>query len=316
MGISKFFLNKNIRLLFCGVLLSFLSSCVTSNLQTAAVKGLETKSATHLAKDDYKSKFSLKPYFFKATDQNIRLNTGTHTLVNSAGIYELEATDDENFYIEHRDVNKFDFTGKNLIWQLPSIHAGMDMDYCFNSMILTLGLQYGSVDNQDFLNGLAGFSFFIQKRIRIGFNAYFKSIYHEVVVLDVEDNYSNGIRDVRVNRVEGNRDFVDYEFYLNWRSDLQKDLFLDIFMEGAFGRQALVDVTDDAKNSVLFGDPDNMYYNDYFKTLTLGVFRNISKNSKLIAGYKMNFHKEEYTNSFNGSNSFFLQYEVDFIQEE
>jgi len=316
MGISKVFPNISSCLLLCSIILSLLSSCVTSNLQTAAVKGLETKSAAHLAKDNYKSKFSLKPYFFKAVDQNVRLNTGTHTLVNGDGIYELEPTDDQDFFIEHRNVNKFDFSGKNLIWQLPSIHAGMDMEYCVNSMILTLGLQYGSVDNQDFLNGIAGLSFFMEKRVRIGFNVYFKSIYHEVVVLDIEDKYSKDMRDVRINQVEGSRDFVDYEFYLNWRSDFQKEVLLDIFMEGAFGRQALVDVTDDAKNGVLFGEQDNMYYDDFFKTLTLGVFKNISKNSKLIAGYKMNFHDEEYTNSFTRSNSFFLQYEVDFIPGE
>ena len=54
----------------------------------------------------------------------------------------------------------------------------------------------------------------------------------------------------------------------------------------------------------------NQFITDFFKTFTLGVFRNISKNTKLVAGYKMNFHNEEYTNSLRRSNSFFLQYEV------
>jgi len=313
MGTIKFFVSR----IF--LVLSFLiifSSCFTSNLQTAAIKAPEAKTIAHLAKDDYQTRLTIRPYYFNNIDKRLEFNTGTHTDVNSDRIYQLDPTEDEDFFIERNNVNVYEFDVKNLIWNRPLYSAGFDLEYTVSGKIVTLGLQYGRVENQDFLSGLFGFSFFLEKAFRVGINIYFQSTTYDGLVMHVEDKFSSGQRDVEIGKINGKEGFTDIDLYLSWRSHFKKYMPFDIFIEGATGTQTLIDANHVAKDEFLFNSSQKMYYKDDFTSLTFGIFRDINENSKIITGYKMNFHNDEYSNLYIKTNSFFIQYEYDFILTE
>jgi hypothetical protein len=170
MGTLRIIFRVFIPLMF----LTIISSCVTSGLQTASLSGLETKSVAHLAKENYDTRFSIRPYYFNNLNHKLVLNTGTHTDVNQNGIYELEGTDDDNIFIEHSHINVVEFSAKNLQYTMPYSSVGFDAEYTVPGKIVTFGLQYGKVDNREFINGLLGINVFLEKAFRLGLFSIFR----------------------------------------------------------------------------------------------------------------------------------------------
>lgn len=294
------------------LILMILSSCVTSNLQTASVKGPDSKSTVHLAKDDTKTRLIISPFFINNIEKMTSINTDTHTKVNREGIYDLEpVSGDTNMFIERKGVNQYPFSGKNLFWNRPSYIGGCDLEFTTEGKTVTLGMTYGQINGEHFFSGLFGGSLFFPKTFRLGFDLYYQSIAYNAVVVTSESFYFNNTRNVEYIGWNGRRDYINYDLYLSWRSYLQNYIYFDVFAEGAFGGQTLVDVhSKDINNNNLNGKLD---YTDHFYSITLGSFKNITDNSRIIAGYKMTFHPDEYSNLDVRSDSFFLQYEYDFV---
>jgi hypothetical protein len=136
------------------------------------------------------------------------------------------------------------------------------------------------------------------------------------MVIHKDDRFSNGTRVVELARLKGKGEFFDSEIYLSWRSFFRQKLFFDVFLEGTYGTHSLIDVSHVSKEYTFIFRNVDLYYDDQYATFSFGALKEINENSRIIAGYKMNFHSEDYSNLYLRTNSFFIQYEYDFMIAE
>lgn len=150
------------------LLLFYIGCGVTKNtfyLQNININGPIKSPPLHITNRPMANSVTISPRISIGSANNISGKVSQHTLVNSAGIYEVDSVYvDGNLNYKESASNVYKFSGKNMTWNLPDYLAALDIDYCLsNHAALSFGANVTSLKSASLMGWNAGFGFFTQK---------------------------------------------------------------------------------------------------------------------------------------------------------
>jgi len=174
------------------VIALLVSGCAVTrtSLQNAYVEGPARKATIRVAEDSGVNAVIFRPYLTYCTQSAVSMNTGTHSKVDSTGIYTLIPVENHEYLIEPDGVNIYTFRGKNLVWALPKFKFGVDLEFFYESFGLVLGLNFANLDNRSFWGGNLGLAYahrYSAWAWRMDFNMHFDHIYYRIDYLNKTD---------------------------------------------------------------------------------------------------------------------------------
>ena len=134
-------------------------------LQKGEISGLAPHHPVHVV-DGKKAKNLIISTQLAYNDQSeIKFNTGTHSKVNSEGIFDPE-TDEGVWFYEDDFTNIYEYKGKNLTWEIPKFEILTNLEYTFTKHFsLLFGGSYGSINKKNYWAMKLGFDVFWEYRL-------------------------------------------------------------------------------------------------------------------------------------------------------
>jgi hypothetical protein len=279
-----------IRQVFVIALLVSGCAVTTTSLQNAYVEGPARKSTIRVSEDSGVNTVIFRPYLTYCTQTAINLNTGTHSKVDSAGVYTLIPVENHEYLIEPEGVNIYSYKGKNLTWALPQMKLGFDLEFFYESFGLILGLDYASVDNRRFWGGNLGVAFAHRYSLwawRMDFNVHFNHIYYQVDYLNKTDLILPWDSDMYVIPLSTEGEDLNWnpEFSLTLNSN-NIEWPVNVFTSLSFGSQTLFDLPE------LVPQIGDLSYTDSYSYISAGLFSKISPVHRLLIGIRWNYHTD------------------------
>lgn len=134
------------------------------NLQKVDVIGSSIKNPVKIVEKKERGNID---FSFNLSVNNSRELIGRidgHTEVNENGIFELEPVDGEDFFLEYKDINQFEFKDKNFNWITPSLTSQFDLDFAFSkNFALTFGTKYSGYEDENYWGHSLGLAYFSQQ---------------------------------------------------------------------------------------------------------------------------------------------------------
>jgi hypothetical protein len=284
-----------------------ISGCVvvTTNVQNAYIEGSARKSTIRISDDQNENSVIFRPYFNYSETNALSLNTGTHSNVDSNGVYSLIPVDGEEYYYPGT-TNNFEFEGKNLKWNLPQYKFGLEIEMFYKKMAFILGANTSKSENSRFWGGNFGLAYSTRYQFwawRFDFNVHFNQSSYLVEYATVSDIifFNSTETQVRLLREKGQATHWNPEFSITFNSK-KFDWPVNVYANLSFGSQTLFDIKDVPQNI------GSISYVDNYSNMSLGLFKYFSQNSRLIIGARWNYHPD--LNTATKYLDFILQYEI------
>ena len=96
------------------VLILLTAACGTTNIQSVNVKSLVPSPPVRITENREDHLIDLHMNISLNTKSKLEGNIGGHSQVNGDGIYEVEPVPNEDYFLEHKNKNYYDFSGSNL----------------------------------------------------------------------------------------------------------------------------------------------------------------------------------------------------------
>ncbi len=306
-------MKKILKILVSITFTFFCFSCHTTNLQRVKIEGPGSLNIVRLAKVDTLTRVTARPYFTSTVDDRIKINTGTHTLVDGLGEYALIPTDEKNKYTEGTG-NYSEFQGKNLDWRFPQSVYGLEMELSNNNKIYTVGLNINNMGRRrPYLGGNIGFGFF-EKNGVTGWRTNIALSWHPVkyealVVVKISEWFSDTF--VHLITREGRTTFANFNFSLALNSDIEVGFPFGLFGQLGIGSNRIVDIEGEL-DTAEYSTKYSVGYTNYYTNLTAGLYRNLTSDMRIITGFSYSLNGDE-IDTFVSRRTFFIQLEIDFI---
>lgn len=299
-------------------LTGLLTSCVSQiNMQSATIKSPGATSVARLAKKEMDFRTTFRPYYGSIIDRQIRLNNGNHSNVDGNGNFNLIPLNGHSYAYREGENNILEFEGKNLAWNFARSVYGFEFEISDTNVIYTAGFNLNDLDGKSYFGGVLGFGLFGKKGTR-GWRmnmelAWRPVLYVTEIAIREEQIFSDDI--IYLVPKQGESAFANFSFSFSVNSDIRENFPFGIFGQFGMGWQTILNIED--SYSVYDGEGTSEYaldYSNFYTNLALGLYRDLTKDTRLIGGFRYHLHRD-HIESFVPRKDFFLQLEIDFIQE-
>jgi hypothetical protein len=272
---------------------------VTTNLQSVSLTGPLHQPTVHLARTTPDPGVRITPWLNGYTSQKWNGRISGHTMVNSAGVYQIDSTIGSNgtTYYENPS-NQFYYKGKNFTWQLPGVSGGIGVDLdLIRSLSVILGLGMSTFNADDYWSAQAGVGYsFGNERFAGRIEGVFtwETIGAMAQYVRRTHYYSSDKTEVEFFSVEDTRMRSGNYIAMTFQST---DTDLAFYLQGAFGSQQVASLLRSTSSS----SSEDEYIKKFgFVSLTPGVAIRVGENRRLIAGIRFtsNTEIEEADNTF------------------
>lgn len=312
-------LKKYLFSLFLIFILSFVG-CTTINqsiyVQDIKVKGPISEPPLYITNNDNNKSITISPKFYLNTT-NQTTDLVHHSNVDKNGIYKVDTVSYSNqdvMYAPSSD-NTYEFKGQNLIWNLPDLYAGVDIDLPLSQKVSIEGsINYTNQEQTNLLGGSVGFGFYNQKgnnAMRIDLGLTFQEYWYDaqtVVVTTTKPIFGNQTTRVDFYHDIDKNTSINPYISLTYNSTSDK-LPFNFYGSLRFFGQTLFDVKPNSLDAGYypFGinvttNYENTKHSTSFVSFSPGIYENVTEDSRIILGVSL----LKDLNAEHGANSFYV----------
>lgn len=267
------------------IFLTLLEGCTSYKLQNAEVYGVPNRDPVKITENREPLSFMASPWFSMNKNKPFTAYIEGHSDVNSKGVYVLNPVPGEDYFEEPDNVNRYQFNGHNFTWHLPEAQGGIDLDLALTKHFCVYGgFNYAQFNQRDLLGKRFGIGFFSQSE-------------HSAVRFDVSMRYQDFSYDVEYLKVENYTDqkrvYVIRDSNVDTQSNLDFSLTLhtldkpvNFFMVFTLGSQDFFSFTPNEATLT------ELEHSSTYASLGAGLFTNITKDIRMIAGARYTIYNE------------------------
>jgi len=307
---------KYIIILFACTLI-FLTGCTsvteTIYLQDIKVSGPVNNPPIHITSGQKAGDVTISP---RITINPLKSLTGKvdgHTAVDSKGSYRVDTVFNDNKWIYiPSNQNNYEYTGKNVKWNMPNVSAAIDIDLAVSNKIALFGGLNYSVQNQtDLIGGSAGIGIYTDRQnygFRLDAGISWQQMNYDAASVVVTEVRNGSDKTTYVDFYRDRNKSSDITFFGTFTYNTKlTDFPFNFFINAGYFGQSLFDFEPRTMdmNFVLF----NTRVIDArgegtaaFLTITPGIYQEMNDFGRVMFGIRM--LKETQLES---SDSFFIQ---------
>jgi hypothetical protein len=316
----SFFYNSFIRIILltsCNIiLLGILSGCNTLRdpstseaifLQEIEVTGPINQPPIHLTDSLDAPIITLTPRFSYISQTSIRGQIERHTLVNEEGIFQVDTFYNNGDYTlkETTDANKYNFTGKNLTWNVASVYAALDLDYrMYRNFGVFLGINYSVQNRISTWGGTVGigvFSASSRSAIRLDLGLNLQQIAYDANTVLVVHTFPTGQEnDGDVLFIHDKDKSFQFDPFISVTYNTNhRDWFVNIFINAGYSGQTIVNFASKDESSK---DLSGYRYNTFdlrgestsgFFNFTPGIYFFVGESGRILFGTRFFFQTND-----------------------
>ncbi len=265
------------------------------NLQEVDLIAPAIKNSVKLVDAVDSAKLDLNFNFFVNNKSQHETNLSGHTKVNGNNFYELEPVAGEEYFLEHKNVNIYNFKGNNLTWTIPSFSGSINMDFKSSKfVIVTLGADYSKYKTKEFYGFNLGLAFYHNfKNLGLRFDTFIKNhaAFYNLKYINAEE-YKNNVRKVFV--IEKSQKDNNYNIgYMLSMNTTFSDWFVNMFVNYSFGWHTFYSVAPDNNNILLHDEISGEFkLSNYYSSFSIGLYQDAPAFGRIILGYNIiNFNR-------------------------
>lgn len=291
----------------------FLFGCTSTvtNLQEVDVTAMPNRTAIKITENRKEQSLEIRANASLNNSKLYETKGEGHTNVNQNGIFEVDPVQNENYFLETKGVNNFDFDGYNIRWAVPRWQANIELDFKVDSnFVLNGGIHYSELNGKSFWGENLGIAFVDESDMygyRFDLFGRYNQVSLDALAVVSEREFSNGTRKVYFSQKQFDEDYFNLGmiFTLNTKN---RDWFLNYFFSYSLAWQTLYDI-DKNRFGLESNETTNFSYMESYHTVSAGIYKTLFDGGRLIAGARL----MKYSDSKNNFTmpDFFIQY--DFI---
>lgn len=267
------------------IFLTLFQGCTTYKLQNAEVNGVPTRDPVKITENREPLSFIASPWFSINKKKDFTAYIEGHSDVNSSGVYVLNPVPGEDYFEEPDGVNRYAYNGNNFLWHIPEAQGGIDLDLALSKHFCVYGgFNFAQMNQRDLLGKRFGVGFFSQSEhsaVRFDISMRYQDFMYNVEYLKIE-NYSDQKR-VYVIRDSN----IDTQSNLDFSLTLHTlDKPVNFFMVITLGNQNFFSFTPSEATLT------ELQHNSTYTSFGAGLFTNISKDIRIIAGARYSIYNE------------------------
>lgn len=287
--VITFYLMKNIldKITFT-LVVYFLVSCVTTaKVQRASVVGSPRLSVVKITNQNTPNRFHFNLQYSQAFDDSIKMNVGGHTKVNESGIFEVQPVPGEEYFYSDPKVNRYNFKAKNIFWKIPQSHFLFEAEKTFDNLSLGIGFNISTGNYSKFYSNNFRIGVFENYELfgwRIDLLIHRNQLLYDIDYITYLSDYQKLERVIFHSATENK---TEWNHELSFSINTSKsDWLLNYFFTLNFGNQGLYNLLDEE------GDLSGLEYQDQFRNVLFGVYKQIDEKHRIILGLRINSHHE------------------------
>ena len=291
-------------------------STTTPKLQTVDQYGGPTRNTIKITKEEEAGDVNVRVNVSMNRDKTLNTVLDGHTLVNQAGLFEVEPMDGESYFIERAGVNILDFQGETFRWHVPEIQTNFEVEVNLSSNVsLYGGTSFSSTGKYDLNSFNFGLGFFREEGnwgIRFDVAGSVNQMTSEIEYVRIEDKEISGDETRRVYffSESDKQKFTNLNLGLTINTK-NPDWIVNGFFNYTMGHEDFFDFT---ASPVTFYDwlrssNSHFQYDETYHSISLGVYKDISTLGKIIAGVGFNKYTDEEGKLFTAN--YFMQFDFD-----
>ncbi len=259
------------------------------NLQKIDLRAPSIKNPVKIVEKVDTARLDLNFNFSMNNNNKYQTNLKGHTKVNEKNIYELEPVVGEEHFLEHKNVNIYDFKGKNLTWKIPSLIGSINLDFKSSKLfVVTLGAEYSKYRTKEFYGFNLGLALYHNlENLGLRFDAFVKNqeVFYNLQYIKAE-KYDNNVRKVFVikQRKKDNNYNMGYMLSMNTKFP---EWFLNIFASYSFGWRTLYDISPARVFAIKDIVSGKFKLSSYYSSFSVGLYQNDLSFGKVILGYNI-----------------------------
>ena len=250
-------------------------------------------------------------FSFNQTNKS-NANTGTHTKVNSQGIYQIDTVKDgTSIWYAPSGNDTYDFEGKNLLWNLPEFSFTVNSAICISNHVdFSAGLNFVNQDHRSLIGGNAGFGFFTEKEnsaFRLNVGILWQQLYYyatSAVITEYKPAFSSSKTEVYFYKDQDKTTSWNPYVSLTYNSTM-KDFPLNFFLNLGFFGETIYDFKPTRPNEEFYPFGINFHSVDArgegtasFFTYGGGIYLRLTDFAKFSAGVRF-FNETQFDGSPN-----------------
>ncbi|MDR3610535.1 MAG: hypothetical protein P4L27_08240 [Ignavibacteriaceae bacterium] len=221
-----------------------------------------------------------------------------HSMVNSNGVFQVDTTYN-NGSVAYREsnANNYKYNHDNIIWNLPNVKAGVDIDLPVSKAVSFFGsLNYSSQNFYQIMGGSFGIGFNSVTRgnaVRFNFGCSLQQYQYDastVVIQTVDPVFGKEYTEV------GFFHDIDKKSNLNFFGNLtyntvSTDMSINFWFSFAFFSETLLDLTPETPNQAYYPFDFNVTTTDTrgetsttFVSFSPGIYINVTPSLRLVVG--------------------------------
>lgn len=306
-------------LLFCLIIFTItLVGCTRTepSLQSVKFYGGPHKSTIKITKDEKAGDFNLRGSFAVNRDSKAATLIDEHSLVNDAGIYEVQPVEDEIYFIEQAGVNIYEFEGDNMQWELPEVQTMFEIEYNLSSsMSIYGGGSYSKSGKNDLYGYNFGLGFFKEGEnwaLRFDTGIKQSETIAEVEYIRAEDVILTGNNSRKVYFFEDREKEKFFNLIFGLTANTRRDDWvLNGFLNYTLGWQNFYSIEPKPvyPADMVNRESDVMEYNQNYHSFAVGLYKDLDELGKLIGGIRFTKYTDERGRLFIPD--YFLQFDLD-----
>lgn len=284
----------------------------TIYLQEIDVNGPLNQSPIHLTDKSETPSITFTPGFSYNTTKSVQGKIAGHTMVNEDGIFQVDTIFNSDGSINHYEeapaANRYQYTKNNLNWFLPSVKAGLDIDFKITKNFgLFGGINYSTSSNKNLWGGNFGLGLYgageSGMAFRLDVGAHIQSISYDAYTVEkvvITGAYSSEYV-LFYHDIDENSNFNPFiNLTIN---SCKTDWLFNFFLNFGYSTQTLADFEPKQLDEKYYEDwlfyPDNIYREityDLRGESTLGLFHftpgltfALGENYNLLVGSRFYF---------------------------
>jgi len=113
---------------FIFLISSVFTGCVTpteSLLQQIDVNGVPIRHPIRITENREPGNVNIRANLSFNNKNNLTTQSDKHTKVNEQGVFQVDEVAGEDYFLEQNNVNRFNFDGNNVSWNIPIFKPGL-----------------------------------------------------------------------------------------------------------------------------------------------------------------------------------------------
>ncbi len=295
-------MKKETALKLSAILIILLGGCTTVTqtiyVQNVKVDGPINQPPIHVTDKNQNESITISPKFYLNTTntQTAGLN---HTNVNRTGNFQVDTVfnSDGTWSYKVSNTNTYQFKGRNLSWNLPSLYAGLDVDLPMSRRVSISGsFNFSNQEDINLVGGSVGLGFNSQNKnstMRIDVGLTFQEYWYDaatVVVTETQPAFGDKTTVVSFFRDTNKNTSINPYISVTYNSDYEKSP-VNFYLGLSYFGQTLFDYEPQKPDPIYYPFTTTTVTSDTYNKVSTayvginpGIYTKISDNSRIMFG--------------------------------